>query len=393
MLNVRHSMWWSLALLSLVVTVGACSCESSEDPDPNACADGVTGCGEPCTETQQNCGAGLHCGVANTCVAECSATEPCSTFGESCNPEGRCIEGCGQVRVGTSNVVPTVLLLVDQSGSMSENFGGVTRWNAVKSALLGTEGLLPEFQSRVRFGLTLYSAEAPGGSNTVSGTCPRLTTVAPAVNNESNIRATFQPAAVMDETPTGDSLRAVLPDLLAVPSTDPKAIIIATDGEPDSCATPNPVNQMQGDAARAYAVSGAAQAFAAGVSVYIINVGSGTISATHLQAMANAGVGHQPGDPDAPYWEADDLAGLQDALAGIVGGKLSCTVTLQGSIVTESACAGTVSLNGRKLVCNDDNGFRAVDSRHIELKGTACQEFMQPNSNLEATFTCEGVIG
>lgn len=389
---MKTTTLWTWGLLALAATTSACSCGSSGD---DTCADGVdaTRCGQSC-EDDTICGAGLHCSGSKQCAAECSASEACA-FGSQCTDKGRCIQGCAQVQVDTQNVTPTVLLLVDQSGSMTADFGGISRWEAVKNALLpAPDALVPRYERQVRFGLTLYSAVAPSGSKTVEGTCPRLTTVAPALDNAEEITSVLQPADVLDETPTGDSVRAVIPSLLAVQSNDPKAIIIATDGEPDSCANANPSTTAEADAARAASVSAVRDAYAQGISTYIISVGEGTVSEAHLQAMANAGLGVQAGQPNATIYPAGNPAALSAALSSIVGGTLSCTVTLQGQILNvANACGGTVTLNGRALRCNDADGWRAKDATHIELTGSACTEFLGSRSALEAVFPCDGIIG
>src|SRR5688572_14958809 len=39
--------------------------------------------------------------------------------------------GCGEVTVVVTPTTPTLVLLVDQSGSMTEDFGGMGRWDAL----------------------------------------------------------------------------------------------------------------------------------------------------------------------------------------------------------------------------------------------------------------------
>jgi hypothetical protein len=70
-------------------------------------------------------------------------------------------------------------------------------------------------------------------------------------------------------------------------------------------------------------------------------------------------------------------------------------VELNGEITNaEGACElGTVNLNGVPLVCNDPNGWRVADATHIELLGTACDQFkLSPTTVLEASFPCDVII-
>ena len=62
----------------------------------------------------------------------------------------------------------------------------------------------------------------------------------------------------------------------------PKYIVLATDGEPDTCAVPNPSNGQP------EAIAAAPSSFAKGIPLFYISVGT-DVSATLAQAMANAG--------------------------------------------------------------------------------------------------------
>jgi hypothetical protein len=209
-----------------------------------------------------------------------------------------------------------------------------------------------------------------------------LTTVAPAIDNYEAIRGVYEPADVIEDTPTGDSIDAVLDQFFSAPSEDPVVIVVATDGEPDRCEELDPQN------GQAEAVAAVERAYDLGIRTFMISVGEGTVSAEHMQDMANAGIG----EDGAPYWVAGDDQGLRDALTAIVGGQLSCVVALNGELTLEIACEGTVLLNGRPLTCDAPDGWRAVDETHIELQGAACDELQgTPDALLEATFPCEAV--
>jgi hypothetical protein len=285
-----------------------------------------------------------------------------------------------------------VVLVVDQSGSMTADFGSGNRWDVLRDSLMSEpDGLVPSLQSLVRFGLALYSAEQPDDDEPVPGMCPLITWVEPAVDNFSAIQDEYGGAPVIDETPTGESLDAVIDLVTNIPdpTDDPTIFILATDGEPDTCAQPNPQEGQP------QSLAAARRAFDLGIRTYIISVGRGTVSAAHLQDMANAGLGRGAGDPDAEYWEAGDDAGLRDALLSIIGGELSCVVELNGRIQdVEEACGpeSSVVLGGTPLTCGVENGWRVVDETHIELMGDACDQLQSgPGILLEATFAC-GVI-
>jgi hypothetical protein len=104
-------------------------------------------------------------------------------------------------------VIPTVILIIDQSSSMEESFGSDTRWNTLRDFLLESpDGLIADLQSQVRFGLAMYSAESGGANPEPIGECPMVTSVAPALDNFDAIEAVYAGAEPIEDTPTGDAI-------------------------------------------------------------------------------------------------------------------------------------------------------------------------------------------
>ena len=390
----------------LVLGVGGLnpSCSCSDDGNgvrgPGPC-EGDTpadSCGAPCGDGT-SCPAFFYCGSDDTCTADCSpVTGSGCTNNERCTNEGRCErvarDGrtpdnvCASVQVGATPVTPTVLLIVDQSGSMNEDFGSGTRWTVLRDSLLDPDdGLIADLEGVVRFGLSLYSARAPGNDKLPEGECPILTEVAPKLDNYADIQATYGPADVIDETPTGDAIDKILDGLanLPDPGDDPVIFILATDGEPDRCEelNPNPTDDAQREA-----IEATQRAFTSGIRTFVI-------TDEHLQALANAGLGRDPEEMANPaeFWEAGDDQDLKDTLSEIVGGQLSCTVELNGRVDPDMACSGEVRLNGELLPCDEPNGWRAVDESHIELLDDACDTLKSGNGAvLEAEFPCNAIL-
>lgn len=284
---------------------------------------------------------------------------------------------CAEVHVTVTPVVPTMVLLIDQSGSMTEDFGALERWNAVYETLMDADdGVVSRLQGRIRFGLALYSSN----DGNQGGECPLLTEVAPALDGFAAIDAAFAPARPIDDTPTGESLAKVAAALAAFPEAGPKAIVLATDGEPDTCDEPDPQNGQEESIAAAQA------AFASGIPTHVISVGD-EVSQAHLQQLANAGAGLavDASDP-APYYQALAPDQLIAAFDAIIGGAVSCSFTLEGEVQTD-ACDGTVSIDGDALDC--DTEWRLVDGSTIELLGAACDRLEDGSAHaVEATFPC-----
>jgi hypothetical protein len=123
------------------------------------------------------------------------------------------------------------------------------------------------------------------------------------------------------------------------------------------------------------------------ISTFVIGVGN-ELSMMHAQDVANAGVGHVAGAPNAPYWTAMDDASLKSALTDIIGAQISCEVELKGH-VDGDPCSGKVMLSGRDLICKDQNGWELADESHVRLLGTACDAFKKEQvSTLYVEFPC-----
>jgi hypothetical protein len=402
----------SLLFLALPLMLGAMGCDCGGPTRNGVCnvPSPPAACGATCSAGDA-CPAGFHCGESGTCSADCSATVACAS-GFRCDPVGRCIEStdgsagdvlltdaprdvqgtdntCAAVDLGATRVTPNVLLIVDRSGSMgNEEFppgSGTSRWDALRDALLATpDGLLFSLQSSIRFGMVAYDGDRGG-----MGTCPNLETVPCAIDNYPAIETRYTMLDPGGVTPTGQSMTAVLGMLdTLVPTADagdPTIFILATDGEPNTCA-----DRMDTTGGRAASVAATEASFAAGIPTYVISVGS-DVGADHLQDVANAGLGRDAADPDAPYWVANDTAGLNAALSTIIGGVVDCRLMLSGSIDPSLACTGEVRLDGTPIACDDPNGWRAIDATTIELTGTACDE-LQAGATLSARFPCEVVV-
>lgn len=355
------------------------------------------GCGESCN-FDMDCADGLHCTDEDLCTADCKLDADCSGS-LTCDERGRCVtlpdggglpgdgstadtKDCPSVVVDTEAVLPLVELLIDQSGSMDEDFGSTSRWEAVEDALVDPDtGVVTALEAQVIFGAALYEG--------TGGVCPSLTTVAPALNNYAAIDELFEDNGPGGDTPTGESLIAVTDEITAI-KPDPKNpsplyILLATDGEPDTCVQPNP-NEGQAES-----IAGAEYAYAAGVETIVLSVGT-DIAEEHLQDVANAGAGLPVGGTDnAPYYVATDPEELAMQIETIIGGARTCEFTLDGEVDPTRVDEGTVTLDGVPLVFGID--WDLLDSDTLILLGDACTTFLNdPDVILVAQFPCDVII-
>ncbi|HEY2405373.1 MAG TPA: vWA domain-containing protein [Polyangiaceae bacterium] len=341
---------------------------------------------------------------------------------------------CDQLNVDTTEIVPTVALLVDTSGSMFQN--PKPFWTPLYTALMDpTNGVVKQLEDKVRFGFTSYKG--------VSGMCPSLITVPYAINNYDAINAVYSTIGATYngqkwDTPTGAALAQTATDLDAFQPVPPgpKFILLVTDGSPDTCDTPDP--QCGQDAS----IKAVQDAYAKNIKTIPLGIGditdpaadgcdvnAGRCGLNHLQDVANAGAG-QPVEPEipnylnqqcvknkmvtasyaavggggmAPYYTVSgsgttaDVTPLVAAIKQALIQTRSCTFnmtvidngTKQGVKITADADKGMLTYNGTALTFNDPNGWTlGSDLVSVTLNGTACDSWKTNGGSLSVVFPC-----
>lgn len=359
----------------------------------------VSGCADPCfddglaqggcpradlgeTSTEGTSTGGASTGGASTTGTSITAGE---TEGSSSDPTRGTGGGDGFVCPSLDEILvpstPTIQLVVDRSGSMDQEFGGPTRWEAVVETLMnGDAGVVPRLQSDIRFGLTLYTAAS-------EGSCPVLESLAPQLDAADELTAIFEDNGPGGETPTGAAIEAATALLEADPWQGDKFLVLATDGEPDTCEEPAPETDEEIAIARGTVVTAVEAAYAAGIETFVISVGD-EIADEHLQALANAGVGAAAGE-ESPFYTALDSQSLVDAFDAIVSGVRDCELALADPLQADLAGTCSVTVNETEVGYDDPDGWRLVDENAIELVGAACDSIQAGVVVITMTCDCE----
>jgi hypothetical protein len=398
-------------------------CGSSNEsvfPDGSACATVYKDkCGAPCTD-DANCPTGLYCAADGRCFADCAPGGPGCSSTVTCSPRGRCGpddptppilggdtgtvtdapigDSCADIDVTLSKVKPTIVLLVDQSGSMTADFppgSGASRWDVLRDALMDPDGgIVKSLQNDVSFGLTLYTW--PSGV----GACPLLSSVGVMINNYTAMNSVYADAAPIDNTPTAESVMGVVGfndagtlldgGFAKLTTPGPKILLLATDGDPDTCAAPNS-NGTQ--APRDFTVWATTRTYDAGIKTYVLSIGA-DIDEAHQQSVANVGLGFNADAGDAaPLFRTSNRQQVLDALNQIILGVRSCKFTLNGAVVPGTEALGSVTLNGAPLGLNNPNGWKLSSPTEIEITGTACTTVKtSPSAKVSVRFPCGAIV-
>jgi hypothetical protein len=381
-LPLRSKFYAASALLAVCIAV---SCAAGEGGD-----DKTTG-GSANSEGAGASGSGSSGDIDLTSSGNTSST------GSSSN-------GCQQLDIKFEPQTPTVMLLVDRSGSMFD--GGY--WTPLKTAVLN---VIEKTQDKVRYGLLTFTGI--GG-----GQCPLLSgTEGFVIGNYPAIAAAYEAASMKPngklETPTAITINnTVVPKLLEFKEPGSKYIIFVTDGEPDRC------DDVYAPCARDDVVGSVQSAYAQGIGTLVFGLGKDAF-AEHLQDVANAGAGAPVKSPanalgacfndwanakgkyaDAggatKYYTPDptDANALENALSAAVAGAQSCSFDLQGKIEVdlENASLGKVTIDGNPVPYDDQNGWTMKSATELELVGTACGQLKNAKMGISFDFPCEIII-
>ncbi|MEW5741634.1 MAG: VWA domain-containing protein [Myxococcota bacterium] len=352
----------------LCTTSAACSVGQSCLPS-GVCAFG-------CTSDAQ-CRLDEVCSAAGGCVARggCGTNSDCKGAGEVCHPGGGCgvptpdspgldagPASCGGERFEATRTEANVLIVLDHSGSMMERVGAATKWAA---ALEAVKAVTAAHDAQIRFGLQMFSFQ--------SQVChPGQVLVPPGPSTSQAIAAALPSTADGRQTPVAGALTVAsqVPEL-----NDPNRanfVLLITDGK-ENCGG-DPTGEVE-------------RLFNQGVRTYTVGFG-GAVDQNNLNQMAIKGGTARMTTPR--YYQADNSADLQQALASIAQGALGCDFRLAQTPPDPTKLY--VAIDGQ-FVPRDPNRVSGWEytpaTNRITLYGPACDALATtPNAKLSIVYGC-----
>lgn len=308
-------MRWLWLFLVPFVALLSSTCSTN---DGSTITTAASGSGASSGNGSSNGGGLIHQECDPACVAPqfCSVTGVCLNDGECADP-GDCPDGaeCTNGVCGGCNP-PNLLVVLDRSCSMTSNVGTQTKWQIAVAAL---NKLTTDFQSKIRFGITLFP-------DTVTPDCQQdMIPIPVGDGNEPAMQTLLTNAlapadAYFPDGPCVTNIDTAMQQAATEPAfndtvRDSYAILL-TDGKQANC------NEANGDNVTLMVL---ADLLNRGVKTFVIGFDVGS-DPGQLNAFATAGgvpTNDTSCNPPCQFYNAEDAVALQVALDSIAS-AVSC---------------------------------------------------------------------
>src|SRR5579871_1501203 len=235
---------------------------------------------------------------------------------------------CGLFQFQPTPKAADIMMVLDRSGSMQDipdgSTGTLSKWQIVVPAL---EAAVTATTSSISWGLKTFPEASTDGTSDCSVAVTSVIDVKVAAMDGTTMNSTITATTPNGNgTPTPDAVNAAATYLGTLTDTNPKYLLLATDGEPDCVGTTK--SSSSADTATVTAVGNALKA---GFPTFVVGIATDKNSAnSELEMLAQAG-----GEPIANsnplahhYYVADDATSLTTALQAITGQISTCLFPL-----------------------------------------------------------------
>jgi Mg-chelatase subunit ChlD len=416
----------SACLLSLMSALtGACSDDGSESNSASNSNSNTMSSNTlttlttlTATEGESSSASGTSAGTTSDVSATGTASEP--TTGPTSGNTSFDPDDCGEAVVDIPIVTPSVMLVLDKSGSMVADPGGfwdhdqdpmtptITRWNSLYSVV---DLIVNNFNNSMNLGAVLFPAKTATSSYSeaacVVGAAPDVPI---AGMNAAKILGAI-PGALTDAmtmkggTPATKGLKVAIKELEGAPAGQPKFMIFVTDGAAN-CQEDAPDTTTLFEMYDDNVATTVAAAAAMGIKTYVVGIDisqvvsgaakdgnpDNTNTYEKLNLVAEAGGVPRPGDEK--FFNTTNQDELQSALNMISMQILSCVIDLEPTPKYPDFVE--VVPYGKKQVtdCMTEDGWMYLPEDpmkpgvlRIELCGKACSDF-QMSGDLDVEYRC-----
>jgi hypothetical protein len=312
---------------------------------------------------------------------------------------------CGQTNVSVTPEPPDILIVQDKSLSMVQqpngcccgnasgtnctgndictgntSCGANSKWSEVSAAI---DMVVMATQTSVNWGLVFFGSDNMCGVNMQPN-------VPIAVNNYTAISQAYANNQPSSYTPTEQAIDAAVAYMGGVKDTNPKYLLLATDGLPN--CSPSGGNVVADNTPGT--TTAVMNALAAGFPTFVVGIGN-TMGTAALNMFATAGGEPQVNSADGnSFYEVNSTSDLVTALNKIVGLVASCTIPLtgvNGTLAKVAVSAKDASGNTIQIMQDPTNGWSYTNGSMttIVLNGTACANLQNGSySNFQFIYTC-----
>jgi hypothetical protein len=299
---------------------------------------------------------------------------------------------CAAVNQGAAPLPPDILILQDRSGSMdwsadgttcTRNCGADSRWSQVTAAL---NQVVTSTDTMVNWGLKFF-----GSSNSCTVTAAPEVPVGPM--NGPAIVAAIGRTTTGSPTPTRNGMNAAAAYMATLTDTNPKYLLLATDGEP-TCNPDLPASMMN-TADSAGAQQAVTDALNMGFKTIVVGIGN-TMGAATLDQMAINGGMPQAGAA-TQFYQVSDTASLVAALQTILGRVGSCQFNI-GMAPNTMTSNDFIDVFGDGTPITRDpthtDGWDYSNAAHtaIEVFGPRC-DAVKAGTTMNVTVTFRCIVG
>jgi len=311
--------------------------------------------------------------------------------------------GVGEANCGLLQFQPTarsadIMMVLDRSGSMKDVPDGApsgsttTKWQIVVPAM---QQIVTATQSSISWALKTFPEAASDSMSDCAGALTSTPDVPMGTANGAAMNAAITVTTPDGNgTPTGDAIKAATAYLKTAADSNPKYLLLATDGEPTCVGTSHDSSN-----AGPYAVQAVSDALTAGFPTFVVGIATTkTNDNSRLNQLAVAGgAGNPSTNPLATrYYLADDATPLQAALQAITGQISSCLfpLTTPPPVPNDPTKAGVYLGSNMTKVPYDaskSDGWAYTDSSDasIELYGSWCSMIQAQGAGaLRIIFGC-----